>query len=326
MIQPSVAIVASLLACAIPGTLFALLFYHADRYEREPIHFLVLVFLWGTVPSVLLSELLNPQLISPLAWLSRDTVNTLVAPAVEEFLKALAIAAVFVLARQEFDGVLDGMVYGAMVGLGFATAENYIYYLDALQSGGWYALFELFVLRGLVFGISHAMYSGLVGAGFGMARHALGFWKAAGYITGGLLGAYALHALHNYGGRSPGVGTALSILIAALGLLVWYLGFQLAYRQERDILTNELRDEIGAVLSEREYAHVTGSPGRPAMLDDRAQPGRAARLRLTIELANRKHRARTIGVPLEPELPTEIAQLRAQISALQTGAAEGNEQ
>ena len=324
MILPSVAIVASLLACAIPGALFALLFYRADRYEREPIHFLVLVFLWGTVPSVLLSELLNPQLINPLAWLSRDTVDTLVAPGVEELLKALAIAAIFVLARQEFDGVLDGMVYGAMVGLGFATAENYIYYLDSLQSGGWYALFELFVLRGLVFGLSHAMYSGLVGIGFGLARHALGGWKDAGYITGGLLGAYVLHAMHNFGGRSPGLGTALSILIAALGLLVWYFGFQLAYRQEQGTLTMELRDEIGDTLSEAEYVHLTGSRGRPVWLDHRAQPNRSARLRLTVELANRKHRARTIGVGLEPELVSEIAQLRTQISALQTGAQKGN--
>ena len=320
MILPSVAIVAALLACAIPGVLFALLFYRADRYEREPIHFLALLFVWGTVPSVILSELLNPQLIRPLAWLSRDVVNTLVAPGVEELLKALAIAAIFVLARQEFDGVLDGMVYGAMVGLGFATAENYVYYIDALQSRGWYALFELFVLRGLVFGLSHAMYSGVVGAGFGLARHALGVWKDTGYITGGLLCAYTLHALHNYGGRSPGMGTAISILIAALGLLVWYLGFQLAYRQEQDVLLMELRDEIGDALSEAEYVHLTGSPGRPAMLDDRQQPKRAERLRLTIELANRKHRARTIGVTLEPELVSEIAQLRAQINALQVSA------
>ncbi|MDP6652194.1 MAG: PrsW family intramembrane metalloprotease, partial [Gammaproteobacteria bacterium] len=209
MVLPSVATAVSLLACAIPGVLFALLFYRSDRYEREPIHFLVLVFLWGMVPSVLLNELINPQLIRTLAWLSRDTVNTLVAPGLEELLKAMAIAAIFLLARQEFDGVLDGMVYGAMVGLGFATAENYIYYIDALQNRGWYALFELFVLRGMLFGLSHAMYSGIAGAGFGLARHAIGVWKDTGYIVGGMLVAYVLHSLHNFGARSPGVGTTI---------------------------------------------------------------------------------------------------------------------
>ncbi len=324
MILPSVAIVVSLLACAIPGMLFALLFYRSDRYEREPIHFLVLVFLWGMVPSVLLNELINPQLIRTLAWLSRDTVNTLVAPGLEELLKAMAIAAIFLLARQEFDGVLDGMVYGAMVGLGFATAENYIYYIDALQNRGWYALLELFVLRGMLFGLSHAMYSGIVGAAFGLARHAIGVWKDTGYIAGGMLVAYVLHSLHNFGARSPGVGATISILIAVLGLLAWYLGFQLAYRQEQSILLRELRDEIGDTLSEAEYVHMTTSPGRPTMLDDREQPERAIRLRLTIEIANRKHRARTIGVELEPELATEIIRLRSQISALKAVVTEGN--
>ena len=117
-------ILIALTACAVPGLIFAVLFYRADRYEREPIHFLVLVFLWGTVPSLMLSELLNPQIISLLAWVSRSTVTTLVALALEEILKALAIASIFFFARQEFDGMLDGLVYGGMVGLGFATAEN----------------------------------------------------------------------------------------------------------------------------------------------------------------------------------------------------------
>ena len=124
----------------------------------------------------------------------------------------MAIASIFALARQEFDGVLDGLVYGAMVGIGFATAENYVYYLDAIQNRGWYALFELFILRGLVFCLSHAMYSGIVRAGFGMARHVIGKWKRIRYIATGIVGAYAVHALHNYGGRSPGLGTALSII------------------------------------------------------------------------------------------------------------------
>tara|TARA_B100001245_G_C22609764_1_gene301444 strand:- start:384 stop:569 length:186 start_codon:yes stop_codon:yes gene_type:complete len=60
------------------------------------------------------------------------------------------------------------------------------------------------------------------------------------------------------------------------------------------------------------------------MLDDRQQPERAIRLRLTIEIANRKHRARTIGIELEPELATEIIKLRSQISALKAVVPEGN--
>ena len=314
---PLLFVIVCLLICVIPGILFAMVFYRADRYEREPTHYLVLVFLWGMVPSVLISQVLNPHLIGHLARLDRATVDILVAPAIEEILKMFAIASIFVLARQEFDGVLDGLVYGAMVGIGFATAENYVYYLDAIQTRGWYALFELFILRGLVFGLSHAMYSGIVGVGFGMARHVIGKWKRIKYIAAGIVGAYAVHAVHNYGGRSPGIGTALSIMLASGGFLVWYIGFQLSYRNERQVLITELRDEIGSVISQHEYENLTQSTGRPNLLDNHSNQAQAKRLRLAVELANRKHRIRNIGVHLEDELPMEIMELRSRIAALQ---------
>ncbi len=316
----------ALIACSVPGLIFAILFYHADRYEREPIHFLVLVFLWGTVPSLILSELLNPQIISILAWISRSTVTTLVAPALEELLKALAIASIFFFARQEFDGVLDGLVYGGMVGLGFATAENYIYYIDALQNRGWYALFELFVLRGIVFGLSHAMYSGVVGAGFGLARHTIGSRKRISYIIGGLIAAYCIHATHNLGSRSPGFGSILSILIASIGLVIWYISFQLVYKQEKRILEKELFNEIGNTISDYEYKQIIESTGRPQILDDSDNPLRSKRLRLNIELANRKHRARTIGVHIEEELSDDMIELRSRIASLQANIPGNNNQ
>jgi RsiW-degrading membrane proteinase PrsW (M82 family) len=310
-------ILIALTACSVPGLIFAVLFYRADRYEREPIHFLVLVFLWGTVPSLILSELLNPQIISLLAWISRSTVTTLVAPVLEESLKALAIASIFFFARQEFDGVLDGLVYGGMVGLGFATAENYIYYIDALQNRGWYALFELFILRGIVFGLSHAMYSGIVGAGFGMARHTLDTRKRISYIIGGLITAYCIHVIHNLGSQSPGLGSILSILIASMGLVIWYISFQLAYKQEKHILETELLNEIDNTLSDYEYKQIIKSVGRPKILDDPSHPRRSKRLRLNIELANRKHRARTIGVHIEEELSEDMLAIRSRITNLQ---------
>ena len=39
---PLLFVIVCLLICAIPGILFAMLFYRADRYEREPTHYLVL--------------------------------------------------------------------------------------------------------------------------------------------------------------------------------------------------------------------------------------------------------------------------------------------
>ena len=50
------------------------------------------------------------------------------APLVEESAKAIILLIFFFAKRDEFDGVVDGIVYAAMVGLGFAMTENIQYY------------------------------------------------------------------------------------------------------------------------------------------------------------------------------------------------------
>ena len=52
----------------------------------------------------------------------------------EELSKGLAIFGMVVFLRREFDGVLDGIIYGVFVGIGFAATENVIYYLKNYQS------------------------------------------------------------------------------------------------------------------------------------------------------------------------------------------------
>ena len=58
------------------------------------------------------------------------------APIVEEALKAAILVRFYLARKDEFDGVVDGVIYAAMVGLGFAFAENVDYYGRAFQQGG----------------------------------------------------------------------------------------------------------------------------------------------------------------------------------------------
>src|SRR5205085_9516111 len=82
----------------------------------------------------------------------------------------LGIVVLFLIARAEFDDVLDGFVYGAIIGLGFTLAED-MYYLfahcvgqaGASDLGG---LFEGFFTRIIVGGpYSHVLLTGLTGMG-----------------------------------------------------------------------------------------------------------------------------------------------------------------
>ncbi len=60
------------------------------------------------------------------------------APLVEELAKGIALILFFFWKKDEFDNVVDGVIYAAMVGLGFAMTENVSYYGFAysLQSNG----------------------------------------------------------------------------------------------------------------------------------------------------------------------------------------------
>ena len=50
------------------------------------------------------------------------------APIVEEVGKGLGLLLLFVTARRAFDGPVDGVVYGALIGAGFALTENIQYF------------------------------------------------------------------------------------------------------------------------------------------------------------------------------------------------------
>ena len=79
------------------------------------------------------------------------------APLVEEFWKGLAVFGIFFFLRREFDGVVDGIIYGTFAALGFAATENVMYYsraqLTETLSHHEGALATTFVLRGVLFSV-----------------------------------------------------------------------------------------------------------------------------------------------------------------------------
>jgi hypothetical protein len=94
----------------------------------------------------------------------------------------------------EFDNVTDGVVYAAMVGLGFAMTENAVYYGRVWDTT---SLSAVFVLRGLIGPFAHPLFTAMTGVGIGLARErhgASGTWAAP--ATGFTL-AVLLHALWN---------------------------------------------------------------------------------------------------------------------------------
>lgn len=306
----------SLGAAFVPTLLYVLLFYWADRYEREPAWLAFVTFIWGAIPAIIISIIAEttvgvPLLQSPSTLAADLMEGAVVAPIVEELAKGLALLWIFYRYRQEFDGVLDGVVYGALVGFGFAMTENFFYFIGAYMESGWGGLTVLIYLRAIVFGLNHALYTSLMGIGLGIARNRRHPLARAGWILSGLLAAMLTHALHNLGAGLTSVNAlsfGLSLFTAAAGLGLLLLTVGLSWQDERNTVHNELAGEVGALLTADELAHLTGRWRRPT------HPKQAARSRILVELANRKRRLRLLGPEREPELAAEIAALRAQLT------------
>ena len=114
---------------------------------------------------------------------------------VEEIAKAAVLYAIYRWRRHEFDGVLDGIVYAGMVGLGFAFTENVLYYgRTALEGGD--VLAATFFVRGVMAPFAHPLFTSLTGLGLGLAALREGApWRVAPVV--GLFGAMVLHSLWN---------------------------------------------------------------------------------------------------------------------------------
>ena len=151
------------------------------------------------------------------------------APVVEETLKGLVLIGLLWRRRAELDGPTDGIIYAAMVGLGFAMIENVGYYINALvtpERGGIALLGYTFVLRGVVSPLLHPMFTSMTGLGVAYAASR----RDAGWaVLAGLLAAMALHGTWNGLSAStarPGWSSAYAIMFCVLVVLAGGLGLR----------------------------------------------------------------------------------------------------
>ena len=256
----------SILAAMVPTLLYIGLVYWFDRYEKEPLGLLAAAFLWGAVPAILISFVLNTTLSVPLLLVLGDELGNAAAPAligppVEETVKSLALIAIFIFWRNEIDSPLDGIIYGAMVGMGFAMVENVYYFVQTYSAGGVEAWGVNIILRAVVFGLNHALFSSFAGLGIAISRLATEQWVKILPPILGWMTAVFLHFLHNFT-VTLGSGFILLALLfdwggllLVLGIIVW------AVLQERRWLRQYLAEEVAlGTLTVSQF--TTASSGR----------------------------------------------------------------
>jgi len=202
-----------------------------DSLEPEPRSLLVATFLWGAGASVMLSVVLEGLGAATLGGLGASpdtTVVVVVAPIVEETMKGLAVFAMFWFRRSQLNGITDGVVYAATCALGFAAAENIVYYIGAAQEGGAASLAVLFVMRGVMSPFCHPVFTAMTGIGIVWAVRARGAGRWL-FPIGGLLLAMLLHGMWN-GLATTGLGGLVAAMTIVVGVLIAIL---VALRRDR---------------------------------------------------------------------------------------------
>jgi RsiW-degrading membrane proteinase PrsW (M82 family) len=253
-----------------------------DRYEREPIVLLVAAFAWGAliaIPAALLAERAlnawlqaNPigagVLASTAGAVAHSALQGLTAGFTEESVKGAGLLVLLVLLRDEFDNVTDGILYGVMIGAGFAMVENFVYFASSPRGD----LGFLILGRVILGWLGHSTFTALFGAGLGFARESRDHRNRVVGPLLGFLAAVLLHSIFDFvdfqanaavhlphAGRSVAALALIAViadylpLFAAQAILVRLLVRSL--HRESEVIRAFLAAEVQAgVVSPDEYA------------------------------------------------------------------------
>jgi protease PrsW len=293
------ALVIGLVAAILPVPVLVACFLWLDRYEPEPTKYLVLCFAWGAFVATAISLNVNRFAARGFedAGLPDALTAVLVAPFIEELTKAGFPILLLVFRRREVSGITDGIVYCGLSATGFAMVENilylggYGYAAGAERYGpatGATLVFAYFIVRILLFGFAHPLFTSMTGVGLGIAARMADRRVRVLAPLAGLLVAMMLHgtwnlipsltaatqegliALYGY------IGVMVPIFLGMVGFAVWLRSWEGRLTERR--LPDYVRagwltpPEVAALGSlgrrhaARRWAHrVAGDPGRKAM-------------------------------------------------------------
>ena len=215
----------------LPSIVILLFFTLSDKF-KEPKGMILTIFFLGfliCLPAGILNELSNKFFFDRLNY-SEDLTRSFLGPAWAEELLKFLILYLIVLKRDEFNEPMDGLVYGVVVSLGFATYENYTYVYEwaeiiAKEENVDYA--ELSYLIALGRSYSAIPMHGLNGAVMGYYFGMYAFTGNKKFLILSLALPYLFHGFYNFL-----VWPNPMIIIGILVIVSFYLHNELKKKQK----------------------------------------------------------------------------------------------
>jgi RsiW-degrading membrane proteinase PrsW (M82 family)/ribosomal protein S18 acetylase RimI-like enzyme len=157
-----------LIALAIaPGLAICLFIFHRDAYNREPKLNLITSFVLGALTvatAFVIEQSLNGLADNSIAGIA---IKAFFFVALTEEAGKFAVLRLYAYPRKSFDEPLDGIIYGVMISMGFATFENVLYVIQSASQGYGY---QIAFLRMFTAVPAHATFGVLMGYHAGKAK------------------------------------------------------------------------------------------------------------------------------------------------------------
>jgi len=201
-------------------------------------------FLWGASAAIVLG-IIGSKLISiPLQLVVTIPEKVsfiqiiLVAPLIEELSKG----ALLFRTRNDkrFDNLIDGLVYGGAIGLGFGLTENFLYFItfgSSIQNLLW-----LIVIRSGFSAVMHGIATSAFGALLSVSKYSEKRNKKM-LVMAGLIIAVSIHFIWNFSvSFSNTFLFGIFFIVVIVGIFITVFMFALKF--EEKIIRDKLSDEI----------------------------------------------------------------------------------
>ena len=154
----------------LPPLIYTFWVRNIEKFNREKWIPILICFIWGATIAIIAAVIIEIVLHMSLIPSIKDPTSigfitvVFIAPFAEELTKPLALRLGVV--KKELDELEDGLIYGAVAGLGFSATENLLYGWDFLSEG--LLFFFIFIsIRSFGGCLLHASATAWTGYGYG---------------------------------------------------------------------------------------------------------------------------------------------------------------